>query len=181
VSNIVEYRDLSEGRFASLWHHLAGPGGSRHSYWLTRFLILRLLGLVYFVAFLSLAHQIMPLIGSRGLLPVGLFLRQAEKLLGSRSAAFLQLPSIFWMDSSDAFLMVMSWAGVALSGLLPIGFANGLLLIVLWALCLSFVHIGQDWYSYGWEIQLLEPAFWPFFFVHSSIGIRSQNGRHRFR
>src|SRR5207302_4924950 len=39
------------------------------------------------------------------------------------------------------------------------GFANALLLAVLWALYLSFVHVGQDWYGYGWEIQLLETGF----------------------
>jgi len=38
-------------------------------YWLTRFAILRLLGFVYFFAFLSLACQVLPLIGSDGLLP----------------------------------------------------------------------------------------------------------------
>ncbi len=53
---------------------------SPHSYWLTRFIILRLLGLVYFVAFLSLAQQILPLIGSQGLLPVELFLPPGRKI-----------------------------------------------------------------------------------------------------
>jgi hypothetical protein len=85
-----------------------------------------MLGLVYFVAFLSLAQQIMPLIGSRGLLPAGLFLSQAERFLGSRSAAFFQFPSIFWINSSDYFLVAMSWVGVVLSAALLLGFANGL-------------------------------------------------------
>src|SRR6185503_5938747 len=39
------------------------------------------------------------------------------------------------------------------------GFANALLLLLLWALYMSFVHVGQDWYGYGWEIQLLETGF----------------------
>src|SRR6185503_8889056 len=39
------------------------------------------------------------------------------------------------------------------------GFANALLLLVLWALYMSYVHVGQDWYGYGWEIQLLETGF----------------------
>ena len=30
---------------------------------------------------------------------------------------------------------------------------------VLWLLYMSFVHLGQDWYGYGWEIQLLETGF----------------------
>jgi hypothetical protein len=29
----------------------------------------------------------------------------------------------------------------------------------LWALYMSFIHVGQDWYGYGWEIQLLETGF----------------------
>ena len=39
------------------------------SYWLTRFLFLRLLGLVYAVAFLVILYQWPPLLGSRSLLP----------------------------------------------------------------------------------------------------------------
>ncbi|HEY6865721.1 MAG TPA: lipase maturation factor family protein, partial [Candidatus Eisenbacteria bacterium] len=39
------------------------------SFWLTRFLILRLLGFVYFFAFLSAARQVLPLLGSDGLTP----------------------------------------------------------------------------------------------------------------
>ena len=48
---------------------------------------------------------------------------------------------------------------MVLSAALLLGFANGILLIALWVIYLSFVHIGQDWYSYGWEIQLLETGF----------------------
>jgi hypothetical protein len=46
------------------------------TWWLTRFLILRLLGLVYAFAFLSLATQVLPLIGSHGLLPASAFLER---------------------------------------------------------------------------------------------------------
>ena len=45
----------------------AEPQGN--TYWLTRFLLLRLLGIVYLAAFLSLAVQVLPLIGAHGLLP----------------------------------------------------------------------------------------------------------------
>ncbi|MCH8890604.1 MAG: lipase maturation factor family protein, partial [Myxococcales bacterium] len=38
-------------------------------YWLTRFALLRALAFVYLIAFLSLAYQLLPLIGSQGLLP----------------------------------------------------------------------------------------------------------------
>ncbi len=129
------------------------------SYWLTRFLILRLLGFVYFFAFLSLATQVLPLVGHAGLLPADSFLSRVEQQLGSRWAGFLTLPSLFWAGISDSALLALSWLGVALSLVVLAGFANAILLLGLWALYMSFVHIGQDWYGFGWEIQLLETGF----------------------
>jgi lipase maturation factor len=133
--------------------------GTPPTYWLTRFLVLRLLGLVYCVAFLCLVQQGLPLIGAHGLLPAVTFLDRLQEHFGSRGAAFLQLPSLFWLDVSDRFLVTMAAVGLALSLLVLLGWANAILMTLLWALYLSFVHIGQDWYGYGWEIQLLETGF----------------------
>jgi Lipase maturation factor len=132
---------------------------ARPTYWLTRFLILRLLGLVYAVAFAVAINQIIPLIGANGLLPVGIFLRRVSELLGSPAAGFWRLPSLFWIDHSDTMLLTLAWAGFILSCVVIAGFANALLLTVLWVIYMSFVHVGQDWYGYGWEIQLLETGF----------------------
>jgi hypothetical protein len=145
--------------FGSIWTRLGSWPEQPHSYWLTRFAILRVLGLVYFVGFLSLANQVLPLIGKSGLLPLELYLRQAQRYFGSSLKAFLQMPSLFWINGSDSFLVFMAWLGVALALLVLLGYANAILLGALWVLYLSFVHIGQDWYSYGWEIQLLETGF----------------------
>jgi hypothetical protein len=137
------------------------PSTSRwpDTYWLTRFVILRLLGCVYAVAFLAAAKQIAPLIGSHGLLPVDSFLGQVQNALGSTMAGFVRLPSLFWFAHSDGVLVGAAWAGVVLSCLVVAGYANALVMAVLWALYMSFVHLGQDWYGYGWEIQLLETGF----------------------
>ena len=133
--------------------------GARHPYWLTRFLILRLLGLVYLVAFLVLVNQIVPLVGQGGLLPATSFLDRVAEHTGSRWQGFLVLPSVFWAGAPDGALTVLAWIGVALSAAVLAGYANTPLLLVLWAFYLSFVHVGQDWYGYGWEIQLLETGF----------------------
>jgi hypothetical protein len=135
------------------------PHGPAPTYWLTRFAILRLLGFVYAVAFLVAANQILPLIGSDGLLPVGGYLARVGEALGSREAGFMRLPSVFWLGHSDAALLGAAWSGFALSCAVAAGFANAPLLAVLWALYLSIVHVGQDWYGYGWEFQLLETGF----------------------
>ncbi len=129
------------------------------TYWLTRFVILRLLGVIYAVAFLVAINQIIPLIGSNGLLPAGIYLKQVIAALGSAGAGFVRLPSVFWFSHSDTTLLTVAWIGFALSCIVVAGYANALLLAVLWFLYLSFVHIGQEWYGYGWEIQLTETGF----------------------
>jgi hypothetical protein len=135
----------------------AGTAGD--SYWLTRFVLLRLLGAVYAVAFLVAAHQILPLIGSHGLLPVDSFLSRVQELLGSPLAGFVRVPSLFWFAHSDTILQMVAWIGFALACLVLAGYANAMVMTALWLLYMSFVHVGQDWYGYGWEIQLLETGF----------------------
>ena len=139
------------------WPQLPGETGS--SYWLTRFCILRWLGLIYAVAFLVAANQIVPLIGEHGLLPLPLFIDRVRDALGSNFAGFLRLPSLFWFNDSDTALVVVAWIGFALSCVVLAGYANAILLGLLWFLYMSIVHVGQDWYSYGWEVQLLETGF----------------------
>lgn len=129
------------------------------TYWLTRFVILRLLGVIYAVAFLVAINQILPLIGSNGLLPVGNYLRLVSRSLGSDGAGFLRLPSLFWLWHSDTALLTTAWIGFALSCVVIAGFANVPLMATLWFLYMSFIHVGQDWYGYGWEIQLTETGF----------------------
>ena len=131
----------------------------RETYWLTRFVILRLLGIIYAIAFLVAANQILPLIGSDGLLPLDNFVSQVRESLGGSLGGFLRLPSIFWFNHSDTALVVTAWIGFALSCVIACGYANAILLAILWALYMSFVHLGQDWYGYGWEVQLLETGF----------------------
>ncbi len=134
-------------------------------YWLTRFVILRLLGFVYLFAFLSLAFQVLPLMGHEGLLPSDLFLQRVSFHVGSQMDGFSAMPSLFWFHISDAWLIALAWLGVLLSIIVLVGYANVPILFVLWFLYLSFIHIGQLWYGYGWEIQLCETGFLAIFLV----------------
>jgi hypothetical protein len=132
----------------------AAPG-----HWLTRFVILRLLGLVYLMAFLTLVEQGSALLGPRGLLPLGAHLDAIAEQLGSRAAGFGALPSIFWFGASAGALRAVGWVGVALSTLVLLGYANALVLAVLCALQISISNVGQTFYAFGWEIQLVETGF----------------------
>jgi hypothetical protein len=131
----------------------------RPSYLLTRFVILRLLGLVYAVAFLILIRQLSPLIGADGLLPAARYLGEIRASVGATSDAALALPTLFWLDCSDTTLLAAAWLGFGLSLLVLFGATNALLQFALWGLYLSFVQIGQLFYGYGWETQLCETGF----------------------
>ncbi len=125
-------------------------------YRLTRWLFLRLLGLVYAIAFLVSARQAGPLIGDGGLLPARLYLDRAA---ASAAAPWLEVPSLLWISTSDGFLAGLAWLGFAGSLLLLAGYASGPHLLLLWVLYSSFVNAGQLFYGYGWEILTLETGF----------------------
>ena len=134
------------------------PPQTPATYWLTRFVLLRLLGAVYAVAFLVAANQNVALIGSHGLTPLAPIVAQVATEHHT-AASFLQFPSLFWFDDSDALLQGTAWAAFALACVVVAGYANALMMLALWALYMSFVHLGLEWYGYGWEIQLLETGF----------------------
>jgi len=105
---------------------MAGPP----SYWLTRFLFLRLLGLVYAVAFLVILYQWPPLLGSSGLLPAREFLEAVGAEHGRSLSTFLSVPTLFWLDASDAAFRAAGSAGLVLSLAVLLGFASALLWVV---------------------------------------------------
>jgi hypothetical protein len=155
--------DSATTRWMHRWRRLFGVGGEPAAaaarYHLARFLILRLLGLVYLAGFAILINQGLPLLGSKGLLPIGTFTERVAQHLGGASAGFARLPSLFWFAHSDELLLTLAWCGALLALSVLLGVSNGAVMAALWALYMSFVHVGQDWYGYGWEIQLLETGF----------------------
>ncbi|HET7540936.1 MAG TPA: lipase maturation factor family protein [Polyangiaceae bacterium] len=126
---------------------------------MVRAALLRGLGLIYASAFLILVRQGPALLGSRGILPVARYLNQFSVVRGSPSAGFWQLPSIFWWRSSDACLHGCAWLGLLGALAMLAGFSNAPLLALLWALYLSFTHVGQIFYGYGWDLLLCEAGF----------------------
>jgi hypothetical protein len=144
----------SYGFRTAWWQRLALD---RSSFEIARFAALRLLALVYLAAFASLAVQLGPLIGSRGLLPAADFLSRARAQLGGD--AYWKLPTLFWpgaLGASDGTMHMACVLGVALSAAALGGVSHGAVWLALWVLYASFVHVGQIFYGYGWEFQLLE-------------------------
>jgi len=143
------------------------------TYRLTRWVLLRLLGIVYGVAFLALADQVVPLLGERGLLPARDFL--AQRALDGEG--WLSRPTLFWIDASDRALLGWAWLGALLALAVVVGATNALIMAALWAIHLSFVQVGQVFLGYGWELLLAEAGFLAIFLCPIR-DIRPFPGRH---
>jgi hypothetical protein len=131
--------------------------------WLFR----KMLGAIYAIAFLSLYLQIAGLIGSRGILPLRLYLARISEAFGA--GRYWSFPTVFWIASSDFALKAVCAAGVAFSILLMAGYAERVALIVCWALYLSLTVAGQDFMSFQWDILLLETGFLAIFLGFSPV------------
>ena len=202
------------------------------SYFLTRIVFLRALGVVYFVAFLVAYHQNQALIGDHGITPARWELEEARdraRLKRERRAAWLEdmvgndtsssqkrtstaehrpwtsakalVTKIRWLirrnklyqrtrevlwDRADRmgrplttvlwfardFAHINPWLdGIALTGMFfsalvaILGAANVPILLLLWICQRSLMAVGQQWYGYGWEVQLAELGFHALFLV----------------
>src|SRR5215813_12499307 len=87
--------------------------GPPRSYVLTRWLILRLLGVVYLFAFLGLLKQGLPLLGEHGLTPAAAYVAARHP-----GGTFWDMPSIFWFGASDTALIAWAVVGFVLSAAL---------------------------------------------------------------
>ncbi|MFC8587291.1 lipase maturation factor family protein [Streptomyces sp. NPDC057217] len=136
--------------------------------WPARIVFQRGLAGLYFVAFLSAALQFRALIGERGMLPVPEYVRLTRPR---------HTPSLFHWRYSDRLFAAVSWTGAALALALVAGAGDAvplpvsmLLWLVLWALYLSIVNVGQTWYAFGWESLLLEAGFLAVFLGNDDTG-----------
>jgi hypothetical protein len=134
------------------------------SWYLTRLVLLRGMGVLYTTAFLTSALQSRALFGTQGLAPApGMVASQA----GTLHAHTRPVPAFTLLApwcSGDLALELISWIGLLLSLLLIVlpcssrGVWGGLPLL-LWGLYLSIVNLGGMIMNYGWEWETLEVGF----------------------
>lgn len=126
-------------------------------YYLTRLIFLKALAFVYLIGFLVILHQFKPLLGEKGLLPVSQFIKLVP---------FSSSPSLFYFFPKDWAFTLFGLIGLALAlfAIMGISEKNGLFVhmlvwFLMWLIYLSFVNVGQTFYSFGWESMLLETGF----------------------
>ncbi|CAN5573418.1 lipase maturation factor family protein [soil metagenome] len=154
---IARHRELAHTVTSLLW----GENVRRPTYFQARAWFLRCLGAIYLIAFLSLWLQVNGLMGARGLMPVGPLLSDAHAQFGGE--AYLALPTLCWLNSSNAFLHLLCGGGVIFSVLLILGLAPAICLLLLFATYLSLTVAGQTFFSFQWDVLLLETGFLAFF------------------
>jgi predicted DCC family thiol-disulfide oxidoreductase YuxK len=150
---VARNRERADRITTWLWgRHVVPPGEAR-----TVALFLRLLGLVYVAAFLSLQVQIAGLLGSDGILPAQPYLDAARAQLGAERLWLL--PTVLWLGAGDAALQALCTVG-ALGGLLAAaGVAPAATLGVAWLSYLSLSTVGQVFLHFQWDALLLEAGF----------------------
>jgi len=134
-------------------------------------LFLRLLGVVYLVAFWSLWAQIVGLVGHDGILPADRLMRAVTSIRGLER--FWIFPTLTWISVSDASLRLLCAGGVALSLFLIAGLLPLLVLPLLWLFYLSLAVVGQDFLSYQWDALLLETGFLAMFLAPVTLRERA--------
>src|SRR5205809_7939916 len=114
--------DVTEPR-ASQWPPTATESSTgQPTYVLSRWLFLRLLGLVYLIAFGSLALQVTGLVGEHGILPATGFLERARALYGCD--AYRLFPTRCWLGAGDGARRLLCGGGGTLAPLLLRGGAQ---------------------------------------------------------
>ena len=162
------YRVVARNRtfFSFVTRWLWGPRVEPPTHFLVRWLFLRLLGVVYLVAFLSLNAQVLGLIGSNGIVPARQVMRSVEQdTTAPGFDQFRQMPTLCWLSAEDDYLRAQCVAGIALSVLLILNIAPAICLALLWLLYLSLATVSTVFLGYQWDNLLLEVGLLAIFFA----------------
>jgi len=124
---------------------------------ITETIFLKLLAIVYLVAFASLWPQIVGLVGANGIAPA------AETMIAMHADygwhAYLEVPSLFWLAQTDWALKALCAMGCVAALFLLLGVFVRPAAISAYILYLSLVSIGEPFTSFQWDALLLETGF----------------------
>jgi hypothetical protein len=166
VYRTIAAHRLAASRLQARVGRLLGASAPRRAPWVALSrpgLALRGLGAIYVAAFTSLRVQLLGLYGERGILPVRRYLQHIRERSDdprhparARLARLRAVPSLLWLDPSDAGLVRLCTLGQAAGAALAAGLAPRLAAAVAWGAYLSFVAVGRDFLRFQWDVLLLE-------------------------
>jgi len=130
----------------------------RPTYAVAGWVFLRLLGLVYLLAFWSLGTQILGLVGDGGILPAHVYMAAARTWAESQHVGLQRyhlVPTLCWISTSDVFLKGLCYSGAGLALLLFVGIAPWVVIPLLWIEYLSLAVVCREFLGYQWDTLLL--------------------------
>jgi hypothetical protein len=137
-----------------------------NGYRLVSAVFLRLLGVIYLIAFASIGVQVEGLAGSQGILPISERLIDFAANVGYER--FFKLPTLFWLNASDTALNAAAIAGCIAALLIILQRFSRPALIVAFALYLSLFHACYPFLNFQWDGLLLEAGFLAIFLTPQS-------------
>jgi len=155
----------------ALWGAHVVPPGQETTCWV----YVRLIAIVYAIAFASLWVQVDGLVGSDGILPVSQTLTALASSPTLGPARYWVAPTLCWLSSADWFLAALCGGGVALSAALFLGVAPAACLIGLWAAYLSLATVCREFLWFQWDGLLLEAGFLAIFLAPWRLGSRPRS------
>jgi predicted DCC family thiol-disulfide oxidoreductase YuxK len=155
----LAYRAVASNRMSAsratrlLWGSEVEPPTFRFARWL----FVRAVAAIFVMAFISAWVQIDGLLGPQGILPTDDVLKAISTSYGS--GRFLAYPTLCWLGGGGRFLHALCAAGCVFSLAALAGVAIGPCLFAAWACYLSITTVGLDFFSFQWDILLLETGF----------------------
>jgi predicted DCC family thiol-disulfide oxidoreductase YuxK len=150
---VARHRPTCDRLTVWIWGPHVVPPGETVTVWI----FLRLLGLTYLVAFVSLWTQVLGLAGTDGILPARDYLASLREHYGPMRFWFA--PTLAWLGAGDGALLAQCAAGTLFALLLVAGIAPAASAAACWALYLSLATAGQEFFWFQWDGLLLETGF----------------------
>lgn len=162
----------------------------KESFVFSQILFLKLLTVVYLIAFTSLFVQIPTLYGADGVLPIKRHLDRVETL--HRQNKLNVMPTIFWFsdtiltyiplpdfltffETNENLMHILCLASIFICLLVLITnthFLSFWTFFILWASYLSIFQVGQTFLTFQWDMLLLEVGFLAMFYSPAKKGTR---------
>lgn len=133
---------------ATLWSRIkdfAGYGGEATYLW-PRWLVLRAVGLVYIIIFAGIIKESAALIGPDGITPLPEAIAELRSTHGSLINAIFASPTLFWISSHPAMMVVLQWAGLLAGIAVVLNLWPRMSLFIGWLALLSF---AKGWILYS--------------------------------
>jgi hypothetical protein len=151
-------------QFAAIGRWMQGaPERPRHE--VTRWLYLRVLGLVVIAAFASLWVQLDGLIGAQGIDPAADVMQRVSRHADDAGwRRFVEMPTLLWWRADDGFLRLLCAAGLAAGGLLMLNLLPAIAVLVA-AVAYGSLTATSVFFGYQWDALLIETLVMTLFIV----------------